>query len=257
MMNHRRKRAIALAFVGLLACVGAAFAGQILKTGKALYSQGNEELAIRDFFSDKKGYFFLDIGCSDYKEFSTTYYLEKHLGWKGIGVDALGEYADDYKKYRPNTKFLNYIVADKSGGAMDIIVNPGQKSLSTIMPEVAGQFFQSYKVPVPIITLNDLLKKQKVKRIDFLSMDIEDSEPIALAGFDIKKYRVKFVCIEAHDHVRQAILDYFTKNGYELIQEYSALDVGQNWYFKPRQTSLFDGLKSFIKKLSARPAVKA
>ena len=41
------------------------------------------------------------------------------------------------------------------------------------------------EVMVPTITLNDLLPKHGLEKIDFLSMDIELSEPKALAGFDI------------------------------------------------------------------------
>ncbi len=53
----------------------------VLESGKALYSQGKEELIIRDFFEDRRSGFFLDVGSYQWKKLSTTYYLEKHLGW--------------------------------------------------------------------------------------------------------------------------------------------------------------------------------
>jgi len=58
---------------------------------KKLYSQFNEELIIRDFFQDRKNGVFLDVGCSKPIENSTTYYLDKHLGWSGIGIGASPE----------------------------------------------------------------------------------------------------------------------------------------------------------------------
>lgn len=69
-------------------------------------------------------------------------------------------------------------------------------------------------------------------RFDFLSIDIELAEPAALAGFDIKKYRPSLVCIEAHKEVRDKVLQYFSENGYRLIEKYKGLDP-LNFYFTP------------------------
>ena len=57
--------------------------------GPPNYSQGEEETLIRAFFKDRTGGFFLDVGASHFQKDSTTYYLEKHLGWRGIAIDAL------------------------------------------------------------------------------------------------------------------------------------------------------------------------
>jgi len=80
-----------LIFCVLFSCLiapGWLVAGPILKSGQKFYSWNNEELIIRDFFADRKGGFFLDIGCVHYRDSSNTYYLEKHLRWSGIAVDA-------------------------------------------------------------------------------------------------------------------------------------------------------------------------
>ena len=52
----------------------------ILTSGQKLYSANNEELIIRHFFNDRRGGVFVDVGSWHWKESSTTYYLEKHLG---------------------------------------------------------------------------------------------------------------------------------------------------------------------------------
>ena len=90
------------------------FAGDILESGEKLYSEHDEELIIRDFFNDRRGGVFVDVGCYYYMRMSTTYYLEKHLGWSGIGVDALAEFAHGYIENRPNTRFFNFIVTNHS-----------------------------------------------------------------------------------------------------------------------------------------------
>jgi hypothetical protein len=85
---------------------------------------------------------------------------------------------------------------------------------------------------VSTITLNDLLARERVARLDFLSMDIELAEPRALAGFDIGRYRPGLVCIEAHPQVRQQLLDYFHRRHYVLVGKYLGVDA-QNLYFMP------------------------
>ena len=88
---------------------------------------------------------------------------------------------------------------------------------------------------VQTITLNDLLPRTSIKAIDFLTMDIELAEPLALAGFDIARYRPRLVCIEAQDRVRQQILNYFADHGYVIAGRYWGVDP-MNLYFVPRST---------------------
>ncbi len=66
-------------------------------------------------------------------------------------------------------------------------------------------------------TLDDILVRSNIARIDFLSMDIELHEPAALRGFTIRKFAPRLVCIEAHPQVRQEILDYFAAHDYVVI----------------------------------------
>jgi hypothetical protein len=83
---------------------------------------------------------------------------------------------------------------------------------------------------VPTITLDDLLTAGGISTIDFMSMDIELSEPKALAGFDLVRYQPRLVCIEAHPETRQAILDYFAIRGYTVVGKYLRLDNTNLWF---------------------------
>lgn len=201
---------------------------------KKLYSQKDEELIIRDFFDDRKGGFFVDVGSFHWKDYSTTYFLEKHLGWSGIAIDAQPAFAEGYKQNRPNTKFFSYAVTDKSGDTVKLYLALGASSLD---PDWHKKFLKEEKdqeakaVDVPTITLNDLLEQNGVAKIDFLSMDIEGAELPALAGFDIEKYRPELVCVEAGKERRPQLRAYFEQHGYERIDE--KRDYA-NWYFKPK-----------------------
>jgi hypothetical protein len=88
------------------------------------------------------------------------------------------------------------------------------------------------EVRVPTITLDDLLDRNGVTKIDFVSMDIEQGEPAALAGFDIERFAPDLVCIEALPEVQAPILEYFAGHGYRRIERYLEYD-GRNWYYTP------------------------
>ncbi len=213
----------------------------IVGTEKKLYSQKNEELIIRDFFQDRREGVFLDVGCADPMHNSTTYYLEKHLGWSGIGVDALSEFAPKYEEQRPQTRFYSYIVTDHEGTKEKFYRVRGATGLSSTIErqEWMGKELKTDTLEVPTVTLNALLEKAGIEKIDFLSMDIEGGAPKALAGFDIERYRPELVCLEASGgdpEYRKGLLDYFERHGYERIDRYLEYDV-VNWYFRPKAGS--------------------
>ena len=81
-------------------------------------------------------------------------------------------------------------------------------------------------------TLDDVLDRLGIRRIDFLSIDIELAEPQALAGFSVERFGPRLVAIEAHPPVRQQILDYFARHGYVLLGKYWQAD-DQNFWFAP------------------------
>jgi hypothetical protein len=68
--------------------------------------------------------------------------------------------------------------------------------------------------------------------VDFLSMDIEQGEPAALAGFDINRWKVQLVCIEMQTSVAPVIRAYMQKHGYVDVKRNAALDK-INTYFAP------------------------
>lgn len=203
--------------------------------GPSRYSQFAEEWIIRDFFQDRRGGFFLDVGANHYRDSSTTYYLEAHLGWSGIAVEPLRQFEAEYKTYRPATKFMPFFVSDVSDSQATLYVLDEHTVVSSsdrAFTERTGS--NPRELEVPTITLNDLLESQQVEKVDFLSMDIELSEPKALAGFDVRRYRPDLVCIEAHPEVRQQILEYFAEHGYVIVGKYLPADE-HNLYFMPRQ----------------------
>jgi len=201
-----------------------------------LYSTFDEELIIRDFFQDRRGGFYLDVGCATPIRGSNTYYLEKHLEWTGIGVDALEEYRPAWTEMRPNSRFLRYLVTDHSGDTQTFFVSFGLGLSSTDRERASGKVFKlkhpTKEIRVDTITLNDLLDREGVTKIDLLSMDIEGHEPKALAGFDIERFQPELVVIEGQTEApnKRAVSRYFKQRGYVLIEKYRPFDKVNDYF---------------------------
>jgi FkbM family methyltransferase len=201
------------------------------KYGSQKWSENAEEWIIRDFFQDARGGTFLDIGSADARVGSNTFFLEDQLGWSGIAIDALDTYAPSYQKLRPHTKFFALFVSDRSDDTATMFVSKRYEQYSSATRNFTSQYTpDAVAKQVHTITLNDLLAPSAITNIDFMSMDIELSEPKALAGLDLHRYMPRLVCIEAHPETRQHILDYFAARGYTVVGKYLRLDQINLWF---------------------------
>jgi FkbM family methyltransferase len=236
-----RKRLLRLAILSVIVIGATAFTRALTHNeelewfkkayGPSRHSQYAEEWLIRDFFGNRRGGVFVDVGSSHYKKFSNTYYLEHVLGWSGIAIDAQHEFEADYVKHRPRTRFFSAFVSDHSGGIESFFVPERNRLVASSNKQFSDRYDVNGKErKVPTITLNDLLERVDVKSIDFLSMDIELAEPKALAGLDLARYRPRLVCVEAHPEIRQQLLDYFAERQYRVVGRYLRADPSNLWF---------------------------
>jgi FkbM family methyltransferase len=202
------------------------------------FSEREEEWMIRDYFQDRRGGVFVDVGANHYRHASKTYYLESQLGWSGLAIEPQQEFAAEYAQHRPRTTFLPFFVSDVSNETARLYILDRKSMVASADGEFVKKFGKPGEVrAVPTITLSDLLSAERIRRIDFMSMDIELHEPQALKGFDIERFKPSLVCIEALAPVRQQILDYFARHRYVIVGKYVWVDL-ENLYFAPRDAAI-------------------
>ena len=215
-------------------------AGFFSRYGPTKQSEGFEEWIVRDFFQDKRGGVFVDVGAAEYKTGSNTWFLEYELGWSGVAVDAQDHYRRDWERYRPQSKFFTFFVSDHSNDQTRLFLSKNAPSVASFQQRFTEQWggVLGGSVDVPTITLNDLLAGLHVNAFDFLSMDIELAEPQALAGLDLQRFKPALVCVEAHHQVRQQILDYFAAHHYSIVGKYLRVDRMNLWFVPAAGTSV-------------------
>lgn len=199
-------------------------------------SERGEEWILRDFFQEQRNGVFVDVGANHYRDFSNTYYLETALGWSGIAIEPQRAFAPEYAQFRPKTTFVPLFVSDVSDESAVLYVPENHLVASADRAFAEQRGGAAVAVQAQTTTLDDVLARLGIEQIDFLTMDIELSEPAALKGFSITRFRPALVCIEAHLAVRQEILDYFTRNGYVVLGQYLRAD-GRNLWFAPLETT--------------------
>jgi FkbM family methyltransferase len=194
-------------------------------------SLNGEEWIVRDFFADQRGGVFVDVGANHYRNGSNTYYLETRLGWSGLAIEPQTKFAADYALHRPMTKFVPLFVSDASNQEAVLFV-PSDDRIASSDRRFTEVFAGGPIDPVSTntATLDDVLDANGIRNIDFLSMDIELHEPLALQGFSIGRFRPRLLCIEAHPPVQQQILDYFTRHRYAVVGKYLRTDAANLWF---------------------------
>jgi FkbM family methyltransferase len=208
-------------------------------TEKKLYSFFDEELIIRDFFQDRQGGFFVDVGCAFPIAANNTYYLEKHLGWTGIGIDALNDYAAEWKEKRPNTKFFSFLVTENSEGSGRFYKSE-RIGLSSTDQNRADGFDEdprgkakTEEIQVQKISLTDLFDREGIKKIDLLALDIEGHELSALAGLDLERFSPELIVAEAYGF-EDELTEYLNKHGYQKIK-HEPFDKGNTYYRRKQE----------------------
>lgn len=148
------------------------------------YSQAWQDEFVINILNFKRNNYFIDIGSTDGKNQSNSYFFESEMGWKGICVELGIGYTEHYKNNR-SCLFLN---------------------------EDATQI--DYKQKLEQLGFPS--------RIDYLSVDIDENSAKALEKLPLNDYRFSVITIEHDsyrfgDSLRLAEREILQKHNYTLL----------------------------------------
>lgn len=206
-----------------------------IRTRKTRYfSEYNEDKWLHEnIFSNKFDGVFFECGAIDGINGSNTLFFERAMGWTGLCVEANPIHYERLKQNR-TCKTDNIAIYDRSGdveflaidgpltgwgGISDAIESQHYERISKRIPKTNKQ-----KIVVSCITLEDVLNKHDINKIDILSLDIEGAELNVLNVFPFSKFDIDVFVLENNFHNKD--LDkIMVNNGYKKLVRLGVTDI--------------------------------
>ncbi len=176
---------------------------------------------ILDFFKEKAGGVFVDVGANHPVTLNQTWALEQK-GWSGVLVEPNPEIFKLLCEQRPRSRAV-LAAAGAESGEVDLFL--GVTHLHSTLAPILGDPLSGQKVRVPLRTLDSILAEAGVTTIDFLSIDVEGHELKVLQGLNLEKYAPRLILGggTSHDHSQY---HHLRRHGYRLARRTN----WNNWY---------------------------
>ena len=187
-------------------------------------SQFGEDKKIIKLFKEKG--FYLDLGCFHPIRYNNTYLMYKS-GWSGINIDLNPTSIELFNVARPKDLNLCAAISNKKT-TKNLYFHHDLSSLNTLSKNHTVLFKEIFglknlkRKKIKTQTLNELLKKNSVSKIDFFNIDIEGHELEVLKTIDFNYFKIKVICIEIISHAKninireKKILKFLKKKQYRL-----------------------------------------
>jgi FkbM family methyltransferase len=152
--------------------------------------------------------FYIDVGANDGLIVSNTAYFDLNLGWKGICIEPHPRAYSQLVKNRPNSKNLNICISDEEGEVDFCAVNGYAEMLSgiekcyhpehikRIQSEIERHGGNKKLIKIISKPLKQVFYENKVKKVDYLSIDTEGSEMDILRSIDFDSVSIKVISTE-------------------------------------------------------------
>ena len=195
---------------------------------------GEDKKIIKLFNKSKKGTY-LDVGCFHPTRQNNTYLMYKQ-GWSGINIDLNPLTIELFKIARPYDINICAAVSSKKG-VKNLFFDHQLSSINTISKNHTLFIAKAFNIKdlkkrrIRTTTLDNLLKKRRIKKIDFMNIDIEGHELEVLKKLNFKHFDIKVICIEIVNY------DFYSKN----------IKINKNQIFKIlRKNNYTLKFKSFV-----------
>jgi len=182
---------------------------------------------LEKYLGDISNGFYIEAGSFDGLTQSNTKYLEDK-GWRGMLIEPSIEAYNKCIKNRCSKNYFENVALVKDSVIEPIVIGDFNNG---IMSSINGTHLKKTPtIEVKTASLNDLVVKNNIEKIDFLSLDVEGYELQALQGLFVKdnKIRPKYMMIEVHDHELDDLFKFLTEMNYKLIENISNYNIKDN-----------------------------
>tara|TARA_Y100000591_G_scaffold282145_1_gene262332 strand:- start:489 stop:1220 length:732 start_codon:yes stop_codon:yes gene_type:complete len=202
-------------------------------------SQFDEDIYLNSFFAKDYIGKFVDLGCFHPTRDNNTFRFYKRR-WTGINVDLNPITIELFNFFRSKDININCAISDKKTLKKMYFVD-NLSPLNTLDQNhlkflkrnflFKNKDFKEKKIKTE--NVNDILKKYKFNRVDFLNIDLEGLEYEVIKSINFKKFKINLICIEILDHNKisrnksKKIHQILKKNNFKYLKK-----IGVNSIFK-------------------------
>ena len=202
-------------------------------------SQFNEDIYLNSFFAKDYIGKFVDLGCFHPTRDNNTFRFYKKK-WTGINVDLNPITIELFNFFRSKDININCAISDKRTLKKMYFID-NLSPLNTLdqnhLKFLKKNFlFKNKDFKEKIIkteNVNNILKKYKFHKVDFLNIDLEGLEYEVIKSINFKKFKINLICIEILDHNKisksksKKIHQILKKNNFKYLKK-----IGVNSIFK-------------------------
>jgi len=165
-----------------------------LKKYRKFNAINNLDKEILKYLNFKDG-FYIECGAYNGVDQSNTWYLERSLNWKGILIEpSKKNFCELIINRSPKNFFENVALVSenyfKNNNKIYLIEN-------NLYSKVNNNNVLNSK-EVVATTLNNILKKYNLYKVNFFSLDVEGYEKEVLEGLDLNVFHIDYILIETN-----------------------------------------------------------
>ena len=205
------------------------------KYSKKSHSISGVDLVINKIFSNINKGIYIDIGCNHPIKYNNTYLLHQK-GWEGINIDLDQKSIDEFNKLRPNDHNVRSLISTNDEDTKKIYFFHERSAINTV-EKVIFDHGDTREEDIEIRfektkSINKIIENSvyKNKKINFMSIDIENHEYDALKNFNFSKYKSDLIVTECHDLSQKKVEIY--NHNIEFIQNHKVYKLLTNNNYK-------------------------
>lgn len=196
------------------------------------YSQDAQDRFLHEhvFHHFRNGYF-VDVGAYDGKNINNTLFYENTYGWTGMNFEPLPPIYARLIKNRPKCLNFNFAINDKEGEfdfynntqmttmLSGLVVHYDPRHKNRLDQANADDHNATSLIRVRARPLRDIFEEHKVKRVNYLSIDVEGAEKAVLDSIDFDKVFIDVIGFENNynDSATENIKKMLESKGFNYI----------------------------------------
>ena len=213
-------------------------------------SQAGQDSVVASLLRCKRNGFFIDLATNDPVRASNSFRLERDFGWTGLCIEANPKYHERIRKKR-SCALVPHAIAGHEGNVSFEVPTPSfhgvhgfdsggfsRLRVRTRAPPANGAYAAAaageshydtlsgrmQTIQVRAMPLRKVLHQHGApKRIDYMSLDIEGAEELAMSTFPWTRHTISILTVEVREQqtgLKQALL----RHGYVLHGQLGHLD---------------------------------